>query len=371
MSGSLLRSAVWALAMTAAGCAGRYGGTSAPRPAPARRGIEAAALPYQIVDARTGKSIDEPAFWSRLATTRAVCVGEEHPNPHHHWLQLHVVRELIKRLPRGTHLALAMEMFQRPFQGVLDDYAARRIDDAQLRSRSGYEDRWGYDYGFYGPTIDAAVHAGAQLLAANAAKELTKKVSHHGLDSLTAEERAQIPELKLDDRSHRAWFDALMEDMGGSSAHSQAKASAAEEPDADHGGEKSASKAPDKAMPPQHGADGGSEMPSADRIYTVQVIWDETMADTSAKWLAANPGGHLILLAGNGHCHDSAIVGRLKRRGVADALSIRGVIDDGEGSVGEALARPMNDYVVVLQMPAGVERKPDDDAPGTGKQGKP
>jgi uncharacterized iron-regulated protein len=93
-------------------------------------------------------------------------------------------------------------------------------------------------------------------------------------------------------------------------------------------------------------------MPSAERIYTVQVIWDETMADTSAKWLAANPGGHVVVLAGNGHCHDSAIVNRLKRRGIVDAISIRGVIEDDDGSVAEALARPINDYIVVLQMPA-------------------
>jgi uncharacterized iron-regulated protein len=336
--------------MAAAGCGGRYGGAPLEHPRSGKRGIEAAALPYQIVDARTGKSVDEPAFWNRLTAARAVCVGEEHPNPHHHWMQLHVVRELIKRLPTGTRLALAMEMFQRPFQGVLDDYAAKRIDGAQLRSRSGYDERWGYDYTFYGPTIDAAVGAGAQLLAANAAKELTKKVSHHGLESLTPEDKAQVPELKLDDRAHRAWFDSLMEDMGGTSAHSQSKTS-----DADQ------DKPATPAMPPQHGGDEAAEMPSAERIYTVQVIWDETMAETSAKWLAANPGGHLVLLAGNGHCHDSAIINRMKRRGVADALSIRGVIDDGEGSVGEALAKPINDYVVVLQMPPDVKRKTDDD----------
>jgi hypothetical protein len=113
------------------------------------------------------------------------------------------------------------------------------------------------------------------------------------------------------------------------------------------------------AAPPAHGDADAGELPSADRIYTVQVIWDESMADTSAKWLAANPGGHLILLAGNGHCHDSAIVGRIKRRGIADAISIRGVIDDGEGGVAEALAKPINDYVVVLQLPAGVARPSD------------
>jgi len=348
MSASPLGPAVLALAVTAFGCGGRYGASSPEHPR-SSRGIEAAALPYQVVDARTGKSVDELAFWSRLTTARAVCVGEEHRNPHHHWMQLHVVRELIKRLPPGTKLALAMEMFQRPFQGVLDDYAAKRIDAAQLRSRSGYDERWGYEYSYYGPTIDAAVGGGAQLLAANAAKELTKKVVHHGLESLLPDEKSRLPELVLDDVAHRSWFDTLMEDMGGSAAHAQSRPAQAD-----------AQKPAAPATSPQHGDDDdATEMPSADRIYTVQVIWDETMADTSARWLAANPGGHLILLAGNGHCHDSAIINRMKRRGVRDAISIRGVIDDGEGSVGEALARPINDYVVVLQMPAGVERKPD------------
>ena len=335
-------------AATILGCGGRYGGAAAEHPSGARggKGIAAAALPYQIVDARTGKSVDEPAFWDRLAGARAVCVGEEHNNPHHHWMQLHVVRELARRLPPGTKLALAMEMFQRPFQGVLDDYAAHRIDAQALRSRTGYDDRWGYDYGFYGPTIDAAVGAGARLLAANAPKELTKKIAHHGLESLTPAEKAQLPQLVLDDAAHRAWFDALMEDMGGSAAHAQSAAPAGR--DAEH----------DKpAAPPNHRGDGdATEMPSADRVYTVQVTWDETMADTAAKWLAVNPGGHLILLAGNGHCHDSAIIDRIMRRGIAQAVSIRGVIEDGEGAVGEALAKPINDYVVVLQLPPDVSR---------------
>ena len=354
-----------ALALTAAGCGGRYGSRASERPQPGQGGIEAAALPYQVIDARTGKSVDEAAFWTRVAGARAVCVGEEHPNPHHHWLQLHVVRELVQRLPRGAHFALALEMFQRPFQGVLDDYAAHRIDAAALRSRSGYEERWGYDFGFYGPTIDATVRAGGQLLAANAAKELTKKVVRRGLESLTPDEKAQVPALRLDDTAHRAWFDALMEDMGGSAAHAQAKS--ADKPEAnDDNAEAKPEATPDKRdadKKPRGHADGdSSEMPSADRVYTVQVIWDETMADTAARWLAANPGGHLILLAGNGHCHDSAIINRMKRRGVADAISIRGVIDDGEGSVGETLARPINDYVVVLQMPAEVRKASPDRA---------
>ncbi|MBA3539812.1 MAG: ChaN family lipoprotein, partial [Deltaproteobacteria bacterium] len=306
-------------------------------------GIAAAGLPYQILDARTGRQVDTAVFWAKLAASNAVCVGEEHPNPHHHWVQLEVVNHVAKTTP----LALGMEMFQRPFQGVLDDYAAKRIDAAALRSRSGWEERWVYDYGLYGPTIDVVVAAHGQLLALNAARELTKKVVRKGLDALTADERAQVPELDLTDKNHRAWFDTLMESMGGHGGHSTKKMPAPE-PDKPPEPAPAAEESPHGAAPP---------MPSADQIYTVQVIWDETMADTSAKWLKANPAGHLVILAGNGHCHDTAIINRIKRRGVTNVISIRPVIDE-DGQVAELLARPMNDYLVVLQVPPGTKPAP-------------
>jgi uncharacterized iron-regulated protein len=328
--------ALLGLAVFLVGCAARPAQPTTG--GPPRGGIEAAALPYHVLDARTGRQLDEPAFWAQLTSARAICIGEDHSNPHHHWVQLEIVKQLTKRSPPGTRFALGLEMVQRPFQGVLDDYAARRIDAAALRSRVGWEERWGYDWGFYGPTIDAAVAAGAALLALNAPKELTKKVSRKGLDALTAEERAQIPELKLDDATHRAWFDALMDSMGGAGAHTSPKASAS----AKEEGATPAEKPADAAKP-----EGAAEMPSADRIYTVQVVWDETMADGVAKWLAATPDGHAVILAGNGHCHDSAIVNRIKRRGVADVVSVRPVIDT-DGEVAEVLAKPVNDFAFVM-----------------------
>jgi uncharacterized iron-regulated protein len=305
------------------------GGTphSGTTPTGHERGVAAAGLPYHVLD-REGHQLDEASFWAKLAAARAVCIGEEHPNPHHHWVQLEVVRRLAKQWP---HFALGMEMFQRPFQGVLDDFAAGRIDDAALRTRAGWDERWGYDYTLYQPIIASAVSAHASLLALNAAKELTKKVVHHGLEGLTADERGQVPELDLKDARHRAWFDALMEGMGGTEAHSKGAG--------------------------KDGQPAADDAPSADRVYTVQVIWDETMADTAAKWLAGHADAHLAILAGNGHCHDSAIVGRMLRRGVTGVVSVHTVIDDGSDDVAEALAKPMNDFIVVLELPAEVKAK--------------
>lgn len=351
------RALVFAFALGA--CGGHYSnGTTTPaKPGPTvpAGGIEAAGLPYQIIDARTGRAVETEAFWSKAAAARAICVGEDHPNPHHHWVQLETVKQLGHRL-NGAKLAVGMEMVQRPFQGVLDDYAGKHIDEAALRSRTGWSDRWGYDYALYGPTINAAVGQGATLLALNAPDELRKKISHHGLESLSPDERAQVPELKLDDAQHRAWFDNLMESMGGSTAHAAKPEDTANPHDkSDKDKDAKDSKDSKDKLPPGH-----PEMPSADRIYSVQVLWDETMADTAAKWLKANPNGHLIILAGNGHCHDSAIVNRIKRRGVAQTISIRPVVDDGEGGVAEVLAKPINDYVVVLQLPPEAKTKPDD-----------
>jgi len=308
-------------------CAGSNGAKSPARPqAPAQKAnIEAAALPYSILDARTGHQIDTAAFWTQLDGQKVVCVGEDHPNPHHHWVQLEVMSKLAEQV-KDRKLALGMEMFQRPFQGILDDYAAKRIDEASLLSRSAWEDRWGYDYGFYGPTIRRAVLAGAALVALNAPRELTRKIAHQGVSSLSPDEKAQLPQLDLDDKAHRAWWDDLMSSMDeGGHAHGQAHAEGSDD-------EKQA------------------DMPAADNVYMAQVVWDETMAESAVKWLQATPNGLIVVLAGNGHCHDSAIVGRIKRRGINEVVSVRPVLDT-EGNVAEALAKPMNDFLVVLKLP--------------------
>jgi hypothetical protein len=241
----------------ALGCGGHY---ASPKPGGGDdalpRGVMAAALPYAIVDGRTGSAVTEAAFWDALGAARVVCVGEDHPNPHHHWAQLQVVDHVSAGPPRTW--ALGMEMVQRPFQAVLDDFAGGRIDAAALQSRTGWEDRWGYDFAMYEPMLSLATKRGGALVALNAARELTKKVVRQGLEALTADERAGLAtEIVLDDAQHRAWFDAIMEGMGGAHGHTETPGPETEE-------------AP--APPPEEPAPEMSEMPSAERVYTDSAI---------------------------------------------------------------------------------------------------
>lgn len=311
-----------------AACGGRYQGPAAPAP-PANtpgdgdgpRGVAAAALPYGIVDARTGAMVDEADFWAALRRARAVCVGEDHPNPHHHWAQLTVVDHLAEGEISATPRALGLEMLQVPFQGVVHDYEGKLIDQATFLSRVGWSDRWGYDYALYQPMIDRALGAGWRLLALNAARELTKRVSKVGVAGLDADEKAQLPQLDLANPRHKAWFDGVMEAMGG-----------------DHHGAGT-----DGAPPPG--------MPSPENMYAAQVVWDESMAEHAHAWLDRTPGGKIVILAGNGHCHDSAVVGRIQRRGVAEVISVQPIVDDGEGNVASALLEKRNDYLFIMTMP--------------------
>ncbi len=351
-------SPLWILLLAATACGGRY--PDAARGPGGARGVAAAALPYAIVDGRTGAAVTEADFWSALGAARVVCVGEEHSNPHHHWAQLEVIDRL--STARSAGLALGMEMVQRPFQSVLDDFAAGRIDEAALLSRVGWSDRWGYDWALYQPLLALARDRGAALVALNASRELTKKIVREGLAALSGAERAQLPEMVLDDAEHRAWFDGEMAGMDGGHGHGHS-GSGAEEPaaepaapaeDGDDGGAAPvpapppADDAAAPALPPGHPA--VPRMPSADDVYTVQVTWDETMAQGAAEWARAD-GRAMIVLAGNGHCHDSAIVRRVGRRGVSPALSVQPIIDDGEGNIAAAILERRNDFLFVMSMP--------------------
>ena len=357
--------------VAAAGLAACGGASSSGPRAPGEvRGVEAAALPYRVLRARGGQEISLPAFLAELARSPAVCLGESHRNPHDHWAQLHMIDKLTAQNGKaGVTTALGMEMFQRPFQGVLDDFAARRIDEAALLSRSGWKDRWGFDWALYRPLVLMARERGAALLAINIPRELTKKVSRRGIDKMEPSDRRQLPELVLDDADHRAWWDAIMEGMGGGHGHSRSQDGEEEEED-EEAPEKSPHKSPDRSSDKSSGVErsphGGKDAEedteeadaraAAERIYAAQVLWDESMAESSSAWLlgkgaAAGSRRQIIILAGNGHCHESAIVRRIERRGVSGAVSVRPIIDDGEGGVAALLAAPENDYLFVMTPP--------------------
>ncbi|HQU89762.1 MAG TPA: ChaN family lipoprotein, partial [Denitromonas sp.] len=88
-----------------------------------------------------------------LPDDATVFVGETHTRYDHHLVQLETLRFLHARTP---DIAIGVEWFQTPFQTHLDDYLAGRISEAEMLERTGYFDRWRFDYRLYRPVIEYA-----------------------------------------------------------------------------------------------------------------------------------------------------------------------------------------------------------------------
>ncbi len=253
--------------------------------------VARAALPWHGIRVEDGTLLAPEELLSELADADGLCIGEEHPNPHHHFAQLAVLDAMIEgRRMEGRELAVGFEAFQLPAQQDLDAWASGELDDAELLESTEWDERWGFDFALYEPLLRSGQRAGLPLLALNAPQEITQKIARGGLDSLTEKESDELPELVLDDAEHRSWFDAAM-----------------------------------KHHPAPHS--------SLDDAYAVQVTWDETMAATAAKWLGKRrPARQLVIIAGMGHCRKSAIPARITRRTGGKILALRPLIlrDDAD-----------------------------------------
>jgi len=211
-----------------------------------------------------------------LVNKRVIFVGETHTRYDHHLIQLEIIRQLHALYP---DLAIGMEYFQQPYQQPLDDYIHGDLDEREMLRRTEYYDRWRYDYRLYAPILRFAREQGVPLVALNLPAELTQKVSRVGLDDLSDDERAQIPDDI--DRSDEAYAQRL------------------------------------KKIFSQHPE---SQAPNFEKFLTAQLLWDEGMAQTIVDYLTAHPATHMIVLAGSGHlAYGSGIPKRVSRRMPVDS----------------------------------------------------
>jgi uncharacterized iron-regulated protein len=288
-----------------------------PGPQPLPRDIVAqAALPLHGLAGV--QVLSEAELWDRLAQSPAVCLGETHDIPADHYAETRAIAELSKRAgTAGTTLAVGFEMFQRQYQSTLGAFVAGQIDEAALLAGTDYALRWGYDFSLYRPLLEAARDLGLPALALNMRTEITRKIARTGLESLSESERAELPELVLDDAEHREFTFGLF------------------------------------GVAPEHAAEFGLE-----DIYAAQTTWDETMADSAARWLGAAGGGaRIVLFAGDAHCHESAIPRRLTRRTALPTASVS-IVLQSEVEAPDFIADGYDVLVVLEDTAADADRTP-------------
>jgi len=211
----------------------------------------------------------------QLEKLRVVYIGESHTRYEDHLLQIRVIRAMYDQNPE---LAIGMEMFSREDQDVLDRYVIEQsIDEEEFLRQSRYLVKWSFDYRLYQPIINFARLNRIPVIALNQDKEIVSKVYREtGLEGLSDEELAAIPEdldLSLPDYRNRISSVFRM-----------------------HNGH-------------------NNQAERLNQFLHAQSLWDETMADTIAGYLADNPGVRMAVIAGRGHVSKkNAIPPRVARR---------------------------------------------------------
>ncbi|HXX57026.1 MAG TPA: ChaN family lipoprotein, partial [Thermodesulfovibrionales bacterium] len=116
------------------------------------------------------------------------------------------------------------------------------------------------------------------VVALNIRKEIVGKISRSGIDSLTEDEKKELPEsMDMTDESYKGRLKEIFEN---------------------------------------HESSRGSGF---ENFYQSQIVWDETMAESIAEYLRKNPDRQMIVIAGAGHLFfGSGIPKRTYRRNGAD-----------------------------------------------------
>ncbi|MEM8807413.1 MAG: ChaN family lipoprotein [Cyanobacteria bacterium P01_G01_bin.38] len=238
-----------------------------------------------------------------LAQADVVYLGESHDQPDDHLMQRLLIEVLHNRYLTaqpvdegvdgftslsGRGFAIALEMFQSPFQPLLDQYVAGEISEADLREQSEYDTRWGFPWEYYAPILRFARAHQIPLLALNAPVEVTNQVARKGLDSLSEQQQQWIPtELDLAEPQYEQLLQRFYQEIHVNHSNSS----------------------------------------DFERFFFIQTLWDETMAAGIAEFLKLHQGAQVVVLSGQGHIvYDFGIPNRVARQLRAQPLAQRTVL---------------------------------------------
>ncbi len=157
-----------------------------------------------IISARTGLPLTFEALIDDLRDVRVVYVGENHTNPYHHQIQLNIIQALAER---GTGLAVGMEMIDRPYQPVLDEWSSGRLETDELIKRTHWYSNWRYPFKLYADIFEFIKSKKIRLIALNLPFHIPPKIRIGGISSVLGCDSKYLPEhLDTSVSDHRAYI---------------------------------------------------------------------------------------------------------------------------------------------------------------------
>lgn len=251
-----------------------------------------------ILSSRTGQPVTFDELVQDLAAVRVVYVGETHTNQEHHLIQARLVEAL-----HGKHseLTVGMEMFDHRYDPVLARWSTGELDREAFVEKTHWKVRgngWRFPFDLYAPIFETIQERGLRLVGLNIPFWIPAKISASGLTNLLPDERRMVASsVDTGKEDHRSYVEAVFNQN------------------------------------PHH------QMKSFDNFYEAQCAWDDTMAESIARKLAAGP---MLVVIGNGHIqYKYGVPDRAFQRNQASFRTVY------LASVGSAVDLDLADYIWV------------------------
>lgn len=229
------------------------------------------ATPYTYIDARSGKTVSPAKVAAKLKAFDAVFFGEWHDNADIHAAEADLLERMFAKTKR---LAASFEMFERDVQPALNAYLAGNSSEEEFLAASRPWPNYPTDYR---PLVEFAKAHQLPCLAANVPRRLAGKAVRSGTSfvaELTDEERAWVASaINAPEGPYKENFRQTMESNG------------------------------------MHSAMGGDS--GLDNLFYAQCVKDDTMAESIADFLRANPRSKVLHF--NGDFHSREFLGTVER----------------------------------------------------------
>ena len=266
--------------------------------------------PGAILAGATGGAVGFERMIAEMRASRFVHVGETHDSMPMHDIQFRVLQALYAQ---DRHLAVGMEMLPVSVQETLNKWSVGILTKEEFIREVRWYVNWNFNFGYYEKIFDFAKEHRLPVYALNIPREIISKIRMRGWESLSAEEKALIPEPPdLSHQDHRTLIRTIFESAD---------------------------------LPPQMKGPGLDKV--FEGLYRSQSSWDEVMGANAVRG-AASEGRRVVVCAGSGHLIYNLGLNRraFERSGLPFKTVIAVAVPSDKSSV--TVSRSFGDYVVGL-----------------------
>jgi uncharacterized iron-regulated protein len=221
---------------------------------------------FKLYDAHLKKEVFFEEIAEKMQKGEVLVFGEQHDDSVGHLMEQKILAALYAK--HGKEVMLAMEMFHRDVQYIVDEYLAGQISEKNFIKEARAWDTYKTDYR---AAVEFAKERGLRVIAANTPSRYANIVTRKGLGALNTLSKPvrknYLPPLPIDTAIGK-YYDNFLEAMGGHS------------------------------------------MPGMN-LYQSQNLWDATMSWSIAQAMKSHKNAMVFMM--NGRFHSDYHLGLVKR----------------------------------------------------------